>query len=152
MKIRNRLPIMKSGCIPLCHQLDTLESDTHTSGFSLGSPFQIPHSFDASDVIIFAVVQLRSHVQLWGPRGLQLTRLPLSVGFSRQGCWSRLPFPSPGDLPDPRIKPMSPASAGRFLTAELPGKPSGTFQCMVVSHGYGISTRHYPPYKEIHSF
>lgn len=56
MKIRNRLPIMKSGYIPLCHQLDTLESDTHTSGFSLGSPFQIPHSFDASDVIIFAVV------------------------------------------------------------------------------------------------
>ena len=130
MKIRNRLPIMKSGCIPLCHQLDTLESDTHTSGFSLGSPFQIPHSFDASDVIIFAVVQLRSHVQLWGPRGLQLTRLPLSVGFSRQGCWSRLPFPSPGDLPDPRIKPMSPLSPtlGRFFTTQQPGKEHVHYQ------------------------
>ena len=34
---------------------------------------------------------------------------PLSVGFSRQEYWSGLPFPSPGDLPDPGIKPRSPA-------------------------------------------
>ena len=34
---------------------------------------------------------------------------PLSMGFSRQEFWSGLPFPSPGDLPDPGIKPMSPA-------------------------------------------
>ena len=30
---------------------------------------------------------------------------PLSMGFSRQECWSGFPFPSPGDLPDPGIKP-----------------------------------------------
>ena len=39
---------------------------------------------------------------------------PLSIGFSRQECWSGLPFPSPGDLPYPGIKPvsrMSPALA-----------------------------------------
>ena len=35
---------------------------------------------------------------------------PLSMGFSRQGYWSGLPFPTPGDLPDPRIEPMSPVS------------------------------------------
>ena len=35
---------------------------------------------------------------------------PLSMGFSRQECWSRLPFPPPGDLPSPGIKPTSPAS------------------------------------------
>ena len=35
---------------------------------------------------------------------------PLSIGFSRQEYWSRLSFPSPGDHPDPGIKPMSPAS------------------------------------------
>ena len=35
---------------------------------------------------------------------------PLSMGFSRQEYWSALPFPSPGDLPDPGIKPQSPAS------------------------------------------
>ena len=34
---------------------------------------------------------------------------PPSMGFSRQECWSGLPFPSPGDLPDPGIKPRSPA-------------------------------------------
>jgi len=44
------------------------------------------------------------------------------VGFSRQECWNGIPFPSPGDLPDPGIKPMSPALAGRFFTTESPGK------------------------------
>ena len=34
---------------------------------------------------------------------------PLSMGFLRQEYWSGLPFPSPGDLPDPGIKPVSPA-------------------------------------------
>ena len=34
---------------------------------------------------------------------------PLSIGFSRQEKWSRLPFPSPGDFPNPEIKPESPA-------------------------------------------
>ena len=34
---------------------------------------------------------------------------PLSVGFSRQGCWSGLPFPPPGDLSDPGIRPVAPA-------------------------------------------
>ena len=49
----------------------------------------------------------------------------LSMGFSRQEYWSKLPFPSPGDLPYPGIKPMSPESpvlAGRFFTTESPGK------------------------------
>ena len=41
---------------------------------------------------------------------------PLSMGFSRQEYWSGLPFPSPGDLPDPGIEPRSPALAGMFLT------------------------------------
>ena len=47
---------------------------------------------------------------------------PLSMGFPRQEYWSRLPFPSPGDLPDPGIKPTSPALVGEFCTTELPGK------------------------------
>ena len=46
-----------------------------------------------------------------------------SVGFPRQEYWSRLPFPSPGDLPNPGIEPASPALAGRFFTTEPPGKP-----------------------------
>ena len=48
---------------------------------------------------------------------------PLSMGFPRQRYWSGLPFPSPGDLPNPGIKPASPALAGRFFTSEPPEKP-----------------------------
>ena len=55
---------------------------------------------------------------------------PLSVGFSRQEYWSGLPFPSPGDLPDPETELMSTAlQAGSYilyilLQSELPGEPS----------------------------
>ena len=45
-------------------------------------------------------------------------------GFSRQEYWSGSPFPSPGDLPDPGIKPMSPALQADSLPSEPPGKPS----------------------------
>ena len=48
---------------------------------------------------------------------------PMSMGFSRQECWSGLPFPSPGDLPDPGIKPRSPALQADTLPSETPGKP-----------------------------
>ena len=47
---------------------------------------------------------------------------PLSMGISRLEYWSGFPFPSPGDLLNPGIKPMSPAFAGRFFTTEPPGK------------------------------
>ena len=50
-------------------------------------------------------------------------KAPLSMGFSRQEYWSELPFPSPGDPPDPGIKLESPALAGRFFTTEPAGKP-----------------------------
>ena len=46
-------------------------------------------------------------------------QVPLSMRFSRQEYWSGLPFPSPWDLPDPGIEPVSPVSsalAGRFFT------------------------------------
>jgi len=49
--------------------------------------------------------------------------VPLSIGFPRQEYWSGLPFPSPGDLPNPGIKPRSPALQAVFLLAEAPGKP-----------------------------
>ena len=51
---------------------------------------------------------------------------PLSMGFSRQEYWSGLPFTSPGDLPNPGIKPRSPALQADALTSEPPGKPSWT--------------------------
>ena len=51
---------------------------------------------------------------------------PLSIGFFRQEYWSRLLFPTPGDLPNPEIEhvsPASPALACGFFTTEPPGKP-----------------------------
>ena len=48
---------------------------------------------------------------------------PLSMGFSRQEYWSGLLFPSPGNLPDPGIKPVSPALQADSLPVEPPGKP-----------------------------
>ena len=47
----------------------------------------------------------------------------LCMEFSRQEYWRGLPFPSPGDLPNQGIEPMSPALASGFLTTELLGKP-----------------------------
>ena len=50
---------------------------------------------------------------------------PLSMGFPRQEYWRGLPFPTPGDLPNPGIEPASPGSlalAGRFFTTAPPGK------------------------------
>ena len=49
-----------------------------------------------------------------------------SMGFSRPGYWSGLPFPSPGDLPDPGIEPGTPALPADALTSEPPGKPTIT--------------------------
>ena len=48
------------------------------------------------------------------------------MGCPRQKYWSGLPFPPPGDLPNPEVEPASltaPALAGRFFTTEPPGKP-----------------------------
>ena len=47
--------------------------------------------------------------------------------FSRQENYNGLPFPTPGNLPDPGIEPASLALAGRFFTTEPPGKPIGMF-------------------------
>ena len=47
---------------------------------------------------------------------------PPSMGFSRQEYWSGLPFPSPGDLPNPGTEPRSPALEADALISEPPGK------------------------------
>ena len=64
------------------------------------------------------------------------------MGFSRQEYSSGLPFPPPGDLPDPRIEPMSPALAGGCFTTEPPGKPNTSLalkvngrKCRIREHG-----------------
>ena len=57
-----------------------------------------------------------SHVQLFATPWTVAYQVPLSMEFSRQEYWSGVPFPSPGDHPDPGIEPRSPVLAGRFFT------------------------------------
>ena len=56
-----------------------------------------------------------SRVQLFVTLWIVALQAPLSVGFSRQENWSGLPFPPPGDLPNPKTEPVSPALAGRWM-------------------------------------
>ena len=66
---------------------------------------------------LFRLVQL--FVTLW----TVACQASWSMGFSRQEYWSGLPFPSPGDLPNPRVETGSPALQTDFFTTVPPGKP-----------------------------
>ena len=63
-------------------------------------------------------VKSLSRVRLFATPWTIAHQAPPSMGFSRQEYWSRLPFPSPGDLPDPGIEPRSPALQADTLTSE----------------------------------
>ena len=68
-------------------------------------------------------------------------RAPLSVGLPGQEYWRGLPFPSPGDLPNPRIRlpsQVSPALAGRFSTAEPPEKPNCIAEGIIFNTVYNL--------------
>ena len=71
------------------------------------------------------------HVRLFTAPQTVAGQAPLSTEFSKQEYRSGLPFPTPGDLPNPRIKPMSPALAGRFITSAPPRKP---YDRILLSH------------------
>ena len=69
------------------------------------------------------MVKSLSRVRLFATPWTVAYQAPPSMGFSRQEYWSGLPFPSPGDLPDPGLEPRSPALEADALTSEPPGKP-----------------------------
>ena len=69
-------------------------------------------------------VKLLSHAQLFSTPCIVAYQAPLSMEFSRQEYWSGLPFLSPGDLPNPGIKPRSPALQADALPSEPPEKPN----------------------------
>ena len=71
-------------------------------------------------------VELLSRVQLLATPWSVARQAPLSMGSSGQEHWSGLPFPSPGDLPNPGIEPWSPALQADSLPSELPGKSTYT--------------------------
>ena len=75
---------------------------------------------------LWRYVQSLSRVPLFATPGTVAHQAPLSMEYSRQEYWSGLPFPTPGDLPDPGIEPAtlpSPTLASRFFTTASPGKP-----------------------------
>ena len=74
-------------------------------------------------ILYSACAQLFSHVWLFTTPWTVAHQAPLSMEFSRQEYWSGLPVPSPGDLPDPGIKPRSPALQADSLPSEPQGKP-----------------------------
>ena len=76
-------------------------------------------------------VNLLSHVRLFATPWTVAHQAPPSMGFSRQEYWIGLPFPSPGDLPNPGIKPGSPAFQADALTSEPPGKPFMKYRSQV---------------------
>ena len=75
------------------------------------------------DQRVVVVVQLLNLVRLFAALWTVAHQAPLSMGLSRQEYWSGLPFPPPGDLPNPGIKPKSLALQADSLPSEPPGKP-----------------------------
>lgn len=81
-------------------------------------------------------VQLITCVGLFVTPWTVVRQTPLSVGIPRQECWSRLPCPSPGSIPNP--------GAGRFFTTEPPGRPQGSrfsnFEHLKIALSHGLNS------------
>ena len=74
-------------------------------------------------------MKLLSHARLFLTPWTIAHQAPPSMGFYRQEYWSGLPFPSPGDLPNPGIEPRPPVLQAEALTSEPPGKPIAQRYC-----------------------
>ena len=89
---------------------------------------------DISQNTIHTQVKLFSRVQLFVTPWTH--QAPPSMGFSRQEYWSGLPFPSPGDFPDPGIEPRFPALQADTLSSEPPGKPASVRMASIKKSWY----------------
>ena len=87
-------------------------------------------------------VKLFSRVQLFATPWTVAYQVPPSMGFSKQECWSGLLFLSPGDLPNPGIKPGSPALLADSLPTELQGMPIFILYQWVTGEGNGNPLQH----------
>ena len=76
-------------------------------------------------LMLLVLLSRFSRVRLCDPMDCS-PQAPLSMEFSRQEYWNGLPWPPPGDLPNPGIKPRSPALQVDSLLSEPPGKPKTT--------------------------
>ena len=68
-----------------------------------------------------SIVKSFSHVRLFATSWAEASEAPSSMEFSRQEYWRGLPFPSPGDVPDPGLEPGSPTLQADALPSEPPG-------------------------------
>ena len=106
-----------NGSIP--HHLEYSKARLMSLFQSLMVPFVFAHLYAC-------VLCCFSHVRLFETLCTVALQAPLSMGFSGQEYWSGFPFPTPGDLLDPDIQSMPPASpawAGRFFTTASPRRP-----------------------------
>ena len=125
-------------CSLTCSRTLTL-AHTHTRTHSFTFIYSLSHSHAYALTILHTCIYSCSHIHsftlvytslypyvvvvLVAKLCLTVTHWsPLSMEFSRQEYWSGLPFPSPGDLPDPGIKPMSPAWPADFLPLNYQGR------------------------------
>ena len=86
-------------------------------------------------------VKSLSHVRLFATPWTVAYQAPPAVGFSKQGYWNGLLFPSPGDLPNPGIEPRSPTFQEDALQFEPPikrNKLKKNLLCLVLVVAYGI--------------
>ena len=94
---------------------------------------------DSQRCVNFCCASLLSHlsrVRLFATIWTVAHQAPLSVGFSRQGYWSGLPFPLLGDVPDPGVEPRPPALQVDSLSSEPPGKPFSLMEQSRYSAGH----------------
>ena len=89
-----------------------------------------------NNCFVVAVISLPRGVQLFVTPWTVTHQVSLSMGFPRQESWSGLTFPSPGHIPNPGIKPVSPALAGGFFTTELPRKASFSYHYVKSRYGF----------------
>ena len=99
----------------------TLLVDMLIGPTTMGNSMKIRQKIKNRPTMKWSEVTLLSCARLFATPWTVVYKAPLSMEFSRQECWSGLPFPSPGDLPDPGIEPRSPALRADTLPSEPPG-------------------------------
>ena len=105
----------------ICCQVGSLSLD------HLGSPKDVVHIHNGM-LLLLLLPSRFSRVRLFATQWTVAHQAPLSMGLSWQEYWSGLPFPAPGDLPDPGIEPtslMSPALAGGLFTSNASWEDRG---------------------------
>ena len=121
VNVQGWFPLGWTGWLSLCLVVSSVHYDIQYS--SSQCVFSV---LEPSLIYIPVSVCLLSCVWLFAAPWTIAHQVPLLMEFSRQEYWNRLPFPTPGDLPEPGIEPVSPASpavAGRFFTTSPSGKP-----------------------------